>query len=424
MSTPPSPPECSTRSKPSTPRCSPCSTTLYAALPSSNPPPLPHLLLPHASTGTSPPHCRSKSSPSLDKSLLSVPAAPPPPPKTQQPAPQPTKARPPKSAPARSPATAAPAIAAHGVTPVSHKRQRKTLLPQPQLIAERMLIFQLSRPPTVDAATAATNPLRTINKAITEHPDVAHPPCLTASITASNTLVVVVSDRHRATEYTPYLGILQEALRKAEVPVTGACVSEKWTQFILSNVPTTATFDEISREVEMLYLEMRLGQSPRWRTTAEQRAGKDASSVVLTVVGQQTTKSIGRSQLYLSNRRCFLKEYVMFGPTLAAASVSSMATPPPDAPLVSRPAPCAPSPTSPNTIRATSRRARRVPLVPTRQFSASLAEDLTTPSIPSVQLTSRSPLGQREGSGDQYDRGVGRPFVVSFRFYGYLSLGN
>jgi hypothetical protein len=82
--------------------------------------------------------------------------------------------------------------------PVSHKRQRKTLLPQPQPIAERKLIFQLSRPPTVDAVTAATTALRTINKAITKHPDVAHPPCLTASITASNTLVVVGSDRHRA----------------------------------------------------------------------------------------------------------------------------------------------------------------------------------------------------------------------------------
>jgi hypothetical protein len=104
-------------------------------------------------------------------------------------------------------------------------------------------------------------------------------------------------------------------LRKAEVAVTGACFTEKWTRFMLSNVPTTATFDEISREVEMLYPEIRLGRSPRWLTTAEHRVGKDASSVVLTVVGQQTTKSIGRSQVFLFNRRCSLKEYVMFGPS-------------------------------------------------------------------------------------------------------------
>jgi hypothetical protein len=65
----------------------------------------------------------------------------------------------------------------------------------------------------------------------------------------------------------------------------------------------------------MLYPEIRLGQSPRWLTTAEQRAGKEASSVVLTIVGRQTTKSIGRSQLYLFNRRCSIKEYVMFGPS-------------------------------------------------------------------------------------------------------------
>jgi uncharacterized protein YoxC len=89
------------------------------------------------------------------------PAAPPPPLKTQQPAPQPTKARPTKFAP----------TTADGFTP-------ETLLPQPQPIAERKLIFQLSRPPTVDSATAATIALRTINKAITEHPDVAHPASL------------------------------------------------------------------------------------------------------------------------------------------------------------------------------------------------------------------------------------------------------
>jgi hypothetical protein len=89
------------------------------------------------------------------------PAAPPPPLKTQQPAPQPTKARPTKFAP----------TTADGFTP-------ETLLPQPQPIAERKLIFQLSPPPTVDAATAATIALRTINKAITEHPDVAHPASL------------------------------------------------------------------------------------------------------------------------------------------------------------------------------------------------------------------------------------------------------
>jgi hypothetical protein len=115
-------------------------------------------------------------------------------------------------------------------------------------------------------------------------------------ITASSTLVVVVIDRQPATKYTPYLDILQEALRNAEIPVTVACVSKKWTRFILGTVPTNATFDEIRREVEMLYPEIRVGQFPRWLTTAEQRASKDASAVVLTVVGQETTKSIGRSQ--------------------------------------------------------------------------------------------------------------------------------
>jgi hypothetical protein len=86
--------------------------------------------------------------------------APPPPPKVQQPAPQPTKARPTKSTPTTT----------DGYTPVSHKNQRKTLLPQPQPIAERKLIFQLSPPPTVDASMDcpglgyANKRLRTIDR--------------------------------------------------------------------------------------------------------------------------------------------------------------------------------------------------------------------------------------------------------------------
>jgi hypothetical protein len=68
--------------------------------------------------------------------------APPPPPKAQQPAPQPTKARPTKYTPTIT----------DGFTPVSHKKQRKSLLPPRQPIAERKLIFQLSPPPTVDAS--------------------------------------------------------------------------------------------------------------------------------------------------------------------------------------------------------------------------------------------------------------------------------
>jgi hypothetical protein len=35
--------------------------------------------------------------------------------------------------------------------------------------------------------------------------------------------------------------------------------------------------------------------------------------MVITVIGQQTLKSIGRSRLYLFNNRCNLKHYTTFG---------------------------------------------------------------------------------------------------------------
>jgi hypothetical protein len=103
-----------------------------------------------------------------------------------------------------------------GFTTVTHKKEKKkptTLLPPPQPTADRKLIFKLTSAPTVPATTAATQALRIVNKTIADHPDIIHPQCLLAHITQSNALVVIVAESYRATDYDPYLGILQEALQ-------------------------------------------------------------------------------------------------------------------------------------------------------------------------------------------------------------------
>jgi hypothetical protein len=82
----------------------------------------------------------------------------------------------------------------------------------------------------------------------------------------------------------------------------------------LYGLPTEASFEEVRREVETHYPEIRLGQTPRWPSTSEKRQGKTLSTMVLTVVGQETLKSIGRSRLYLFNNKCTLQNYITFGP--------------------------------------------------------------------------------------------------------------
>jgi hypothetical protein len=229
---------------------------------------------------------------------------------TTTPTPTPAPNKPPK-------ATSAKVDADAGFTTVTHKKQKKkptTLLPPPQPTADRKLIFKLTSAPTVPATTAATQALRIVNKTIADHPDIIHPPCLSAHITQSNALVVIVAESYRATDYDPYLGILQEALQAEKFPIAGSFVSERWTRFVLNGVPTDASPEDVQREIGSLYPSIRLGMSPRWLTTPERRQGKTASSMVITVTGQHTIKSIGRSRLYLFNNRCNLKDYITFGP--------------------------------------------------------------------------------------------------------------
>jgi uncharacterized coiled-coil protein SlyX len=108
-------------------------------------------------------------------------------------------------------ATSAKVDADAGFTTVTHKKQKKkptTLLPPPQPTADRKLIFKFMSAPTVPATTAATQALRIVKNTIADHPDIAHPPCLSAHITQSNALVVIVAESYRTTDYDPYLGIL------------------------------------------------------------------------------------------------------------------------------------------------------------------------------------------------------------------------
>jgi uncharacterized coiled-coil protein SlyX len=230
---------------------------------------------------------------------------------TTTPTPTPAPNKPPQ-------ATSAKVDADTGFTTVTRKKQKKkptTLLPPPQPTADRKLIFKLTSAPTVPATTAATQALRVINKAIVDHPDIIHPPCLSAHITQSNSLVVIVAESYRATDYDRYLGILQEALQADKFPIAGSFVSERWSRFVLNGVPADASPEDVQREIGTLYPSIRLGTSPRWLTTPERRHGKTASSMVITVTGQHTIKSIGRSRLYLFNNRCNLKEYITFGPS-------------------------------------------------------------------------------------------------------------
>jgi len=91
-------------------------------------------------------------------------------------------------------------------------------------------------------------------------------------------------------------------------------VSQRWIRFIVHGVPTTATPESAGTEIETSYPSLRMGQTPCWLTSPECRQGKEASSMIVTFIGEMTKKSLGATSLTMFNHECTIAEYITFGP--------------------------------------------------------------------------------------------------------------
>jgi hypothetical protein len=192
------------------------------------------------------------------------------------------------------------------------KARKETVLPKPYPTADRLIIFNLTTAPN-DRKEAADRALQVANKTINNHSDITHPPFILANISATNNLVFTVAPQHLSTNYEPYLGILEDALH--EFAITSSRISQRWTRFIVHGIPTTTTPDTVRTELEATYPSLKMGQTPRWLTSPERRQGKEASSMVITLIGEMTKKSLGANSLAVFNRECEIAEYITFGPS-------------------------------------------------------------------------------------------------------------
>jgi len=104
------------------------------------------------------------------------------------------------------------------------KARKETILPKPYLMADRLIIFSLTTAPN-DRKEAADQALQAVNKVITTHANIEHPPLILANITATNNLIFTVTPQFLSTIYEPYLAILEEALH--EFPIISSRVSQR-----------------------------------------------------------------------------------------------------------------------------------------------------------------------------------------------------
>jgi hypothetical protein len=161
---------------------------------------------------------------------------------------------------------------------------------------------------------AADVALQHVNSAIVDNQDVFAPAFIRARVTVRGNVVFTIGNTQTNVIYEDYTTIIKDALS-----YYGECerveIGKRFSQFLLHGVPTHLSLPEISRSLSMNYPQLVQGQTPRWLTTAERRAEKANSTIVMTLTGNVKKANIGRSRLVVCNRECELDDYIAYGRT-------------------------------------------------------------------------------------------------------------
>jgi hypothetical protein len=180
--------------------------------------------------------------------------------------------------------------------------------------AEREIIVSFKEPmtvPTTEASQNVANLARiAANSALKASSEMPPRPLLTARITSNRNLVFTTNEQIPGSDYTAYLSIIADSLKN--LGEATATLNECWTKFLLHNVPTSLSLNEIRYEIETHYPELKLAQTPRWLKRPEDLTTKKASAVVLALLGSVTLEGFRLRKLSIANNDCKVDSYHQF----------------------------------------------------------------------------------------------------------------
>jgi hypothetical protein len=146
-----------------------------------------------------------------------------------------------------------------------HARGPPLLVPKakfPRAHREIVVAFDtLKRPEGMDDKHIGLMALRLVNQAIIGK-DVRTPPFFSARITPNDNIVLVAADNVKGILYESYLGLIATAVQRFGTGT--ATLHEKWSKFLVRDVPTWLTQEEIREEIETKYPSLKLAQTPGW----------------------------------------------------------------------------------------------------------------------------------------------------------------
>jgi hypothetical protein len=180
--------------------------------------------------------------------------------------------------------------------------------------AEREIIVSFKEPIEIPANEASQNVANlariAANKALSSCEGSPPRPLLTARFTSSRNLIFTTNPDLPGSDYTAYLSVIADGLK--DLGEATATLNERWTKFLIHNVPTSISINDIRNEIETHYPQLKLAQTPRWLKKKEDLTGKKASAIVIALLGSVTLEGFGLTKLAIANNDCKVSNYHQF----------------------------------------------------------------------------------------------------------------
>jgi hypothetical protein len=167
----------------------------------------------------------------------------------------------------------------------------------------------VKRPEGVDDKHIAMMALRLVNQAIIGR-DVRTPPFFSVWITPNDNLVLVAADNVKGLLYESYLGLIATAVQ--HFGTATATLHEKWSKFLVRDVPTWLMQEEIREEIETKYPGLKLAQALGWLLPQERLEGRGNSTLLLPLLGKVEIGQFGNRRLWIGNQSCKVDIYYEF----------------------------------------------------------------------------------------------------------------
>jgi hypothetical protein len=197
-------------------------------------------------------------------------------------------------------------------TTVTHKEKKPALPPLipkslPHIEREIIITCNLSIIPNAERKGFSDKALQIFNSIIIWSAEIDLPPFIFARTNSNNKLVLTTNHTTPAAAYKPYLQLFTNNITR--FTPTASEINTRWSKFLVHNIPTSALPSVIKEQIKLTYPTLRLAQTPRWLVPTDRRTNKQASTLVIALLGTIDLKHLSTTILTLCNRKCRITPY-------------------------------------------------------------------------------------------------------------------